>query len=304
MNIVFCAYAYKEDYQSGHNIQAQDTKNVYLQNSLVALKSCKHFNKDTEVALVTNLKLEQYRSNLFQKNGIKVFEVKYNAFVFEKEYGWSLAFYKLCALKYIANLHYENIVLLDTDTYTQRTFEDIWKECEKNLLLCDISRGLYNRDYKVFCNEAQEFLSTTEYLTRWGGEFIAGSKKRILRFLNKCEEVYAEMVKRKFITINGDEFIESIAAWYMKDEIKNAAAYIFRYWTAYRWHYVCSNYQSNPVCVLHCPREKDHGFVKIFNYIKKHEKLPKIKKVYRMLRLDLTSYIKIETVKNILSLKN
>ncbi|MCQ4701346.1 hypothetical protein NE704_10095 [[Ruminococcus] gnavus] len=137
-----------------------------------------------------------------------------------------------------------------------------------------------------------------------GGEFIAGSKKRILRFLNKCEEVYAEMVKRKFITINGDEFIESIAAWYMKDEIKNAAAYIFRYWTAYRWHYVCSNYQSNPVCVLHCPREKDHGFVKIFNYIKKHEKLPKIKKVYRMLRLDLTSYIKIETVKNILSLKN
>ena len=56
--------------------------------------------------------------------------------------------------------------------------------------------------------------------------------------------------------------------------------------------------------VINGVREKDHGFVKIFNYIKKHEKLPKIKKVYRMLRLDLTSYIKIETVKNILSLKN
>ena len=54
MNIVFCAYAYKEDYQSGHNIQAQDTKNVYLQNSLVALKSCKHFNKDTDCLLYTS----------------------------------------------------------------------------------------------------------------------------------------------------------------------------------------------------------------------------------------------------------
>lgn len=68
MNIVFCAYAYKEDYQSGHNIQAQDTKNVYLQNSLVALKSCKHFNKDTEVALVTNLKLEQFVSEKWNKS--------------------------------------------------------------------------------------------------------------------------------------------------------------------------------------------------------------------------------------------
>ena len=62
-------------------------------------------------------------------------------------------------------MEYDNIVLIDTDTYTQREFVDIWKECEHNILLYDISRGLYNGDYKVFCDEAQRFLNNAEYLT-------------------------------------------------------------------------------------------------------------------------------------------
>lgn len=304
MNIVFCAYAHKENFQTGHNVQTSNTKDIYLKNSFVALNSCKQFNKDTEVALVTNLQLNEYWKGLFLNSDIKVFKVEYDDFVFEKHYGWSLAFYKLCALKSVLKMGYENIVLLDTDTYTQRSFEDIWKECENNILLYDISRGLYNSDYKIFCEEAQKFLGNKEYLTRWGGEFIAGNKIKLGRFINKCEEVYREMIERKFVTINGDEFIESIAAWYMKNEIKNAGAYIFRYWTAYRWHYVCSNYRSNPVCILHCPREKDYGLIKIYNYMMKHQKLPNPKKIYHLLNLNAWSYIKIEFIKNLINLQN
>lgn len=304
MNIVFCAYAYRENFQTGHNIQTEDSQNVYLKNSFVALVSCKYFNKNVDVAFVTNLKLNEYWLKLFRSYGIKVFEVAYNAFVFDKDYGWSLAFYKLCALKYILTLEYDNIVLLDTDTYVQREFADIWDECKNNLLLYDISKGLYNSDYKIFCNEAQKYLETTEYLTRWGGEFIAGSRKRLMKFLKKCEEIYFNMIEKRFVTINGDEFIESIAAWHMRDEVKNAAGYIFRYWTAYSWHYVCSNYHSNPVCVLHCPREKDYGFVKLFNYITKYRHLPGARKVYRMLNLDVLAYVKIEIIKNLIKRKN
>ena len=304
MNIVFCAYAHKENFQTGHNVQGKDTQDVYLKNSFVALNSCKHFNKEVEVALITNLRLSEYWTKLFKENDIKIFRVPYDSFVFEKDYGWSLAFYKLCALKAVLKMEYDNIVLIDTDTYTQREFVDIWKECEHNILLYDISRGLYNGDYKVFCDEAQRFLNNAEYLTRWGGEFIAGSKEKLNNFLNKCEQIYFEMLEQKFITINGDEFIESIAAWYMKEEIKNASAYIFRYWTAYRWHYVCSNYRSNPVCVLHCPREKDHGLVKIYNYMIKYKRIPSAKKVYRLLHLDVLSYIKIEVIRSLMKLKN
>lgn len=304
MNIVFCAYAHKDDFQTGHNIQGKNTQDVYLKNSYVALNSCKYFNKDVEVALVTNLELNDYWIKLFRESGIRIFKVAYDSFVFEKDYGWSLAFYKLCALKAVVEMQYDNIILIDTDTYTQRTFEDIWKECEYNILLCDISRGLYNGDYRIFCDETQNFLGNKEYLTRWGGEFIAGSREKLICYLNECEKIYHEMVKRKFITINGDEFIESIAAWHMRTEVKNAAAYIFRYWTAYRWHYVCSNYQSNPVCILHCPREKDYGLVKIYNYMRKHKRIPTAKKVYRLLHLDVLSYIKIEIVKSLMKLKN
>lgn len=126
MNIAFCAYAYKENFQSGHNLQSDDTKNIYLKNSYVALRSCKYFNHDTEVALVTNIELSSYWRELFDKSKITVYKVEFDNFIFEEGYGWSLAFYKLCALKFICSLEYGNIVLLDTDTYTQRTFEDIW----------------------------------------------------------------------------------------------------------------------------------------------------------------------------------
>ena len=195
MNIVFCAYAYKENFQSGHNIQSNDKKNIYLKNSYVALRSCKHYNPDVEVALVTNLELSQYWKALFEKSGIVIHTVKFEYFVFAEEYGWSLAFYKLCALKHICSLKYDNIVLLDTDTYTQRTFDDIWKECNHNILLYDISRGIYNGDYSKFCEEAKKYLDTDEYLTRWGGEFIAGSRVTLREYVDCCEEIYLTMKK-------------------------------------------------------------------------------------------------------------
>ena len=301
MNIAFCAYAYKENFQSGHNLQSDDTKNIYLKNSYVALRSCKYFNHDTEVALVTNVELSSYWRELFDKSKITVYKVEFDNFIFEEGYGWSLAFYKLCALKFICSLEYGNIVLLDTDTYTQRTFEDIWLECKHNILLYDISRGIYNGDYREFCKEAQKYLNTDEYLTRWGGEFIAGNRKMLSEFISYCEEIYLSMKRQRFLTINGDEFIESIAAWKMKNYVKNGAAYVFRYWTAYRWHYTCSNCQSNPVCILHCPREKDYGFVRLFNYIMKYNELPVAQKVYKMLNLDMFSYVKLEVAKRLLN---
>ena len=73
MNIVFCAYAHKENFQTGHNVQGKDTQDVYLKNSFVALNSCKHFNKEVEVALITNLRLSEYWTKLFKENDIKIF---------------------------------------------------------------------------------------------------------------------------------------------------------------------------------------------------------------------------------------
>ena len=39
------------------------------------------------------------------------------------------------------------------------------------------------------------------------------------------------MLQKNFITTKGDEFILSLAANEMRESIKNAGAYIYRFWT-------------------------------------------------------------------------
>ena len=304
MNLAFCAYAHKENFQSGHNINGLDARNVYLKNSFVALKSCKALAPADEVALVTNVKLGDYWEKLFTRNGIKIIPVEYDCFQFESNYGWSLAFYKLCALKHVLNMEYEKVLLVDTDVYIQRPLDDIWEDATENILLYDISRGLYNGDYRIFTQESKAFMGTQENISRFGGEFIAGNRKDLRLFMAQCEDIYHRMRQQDFKTINGDEFVTSIAARRMREKVKNAAPYVFRYWTAWRWHYVCSNYSSNPVVVLHCPREKDHGFLKLFRKLEKGKKMPTASTVYRCLHLDLFSYMKIEIVRKLLLLRN
>lgn len=291
MNLVFCAYANKEGFQSGHNTVCDDKQNVYLKNAFVALKSCKYYNPEDDVALVTNIELGAYWIDLFEKNNLLVLTKEFDDFLFEKDYGWSLAFYKLCALEYVLEKDYENYVLLDTDTYTQRPFEDIWVECKHNILMPEINRGLYNGDYRIFCEEAQKYLNSDEFITRVGGEFLAGNKNNLRSFMTECKIIYNRMNAEHITTINGDEFISSIAAWSMRDQVKSANAYVFRYWTAYRWHYVCSNYRYNPVCVLHCPREKEHGFLRLFKTLEHSSGMPRPSEVYALLHLDLLSYV-------------
>lgn len=59
MNIVFCAYAYKEDYQSGYYVQTEKTQDVYLKNAFVVLKGFKLNNPDDDVASIANLALSE-----------------------------------------------------------------------------------------------------------------------------------------------------------------------------------------------------------------------------------------------------
>lgn len=48
-------------------------------------------------------------------------------------------------------------------------------------------------------------------------------------FMSECQQVYAQMTKADFKTTHGDEFIISLAA--VKFNVKNAGAYIYRFWT-------------------------------------------------------------------------
>lgn len=53
-------------------------------------------------------------------------------------------------------------------------------------------------------------------------------------FMSECQQVYAQMTKADFKTTHGDEFIISLAA--VKFNVKNAGAYIYRFWTGSQYN--------------------------------------------------------------------
>ena len=92
------------------------------------------------------------------------------------------------------------------------------------------------------------------------------------------------MRENNFVTITGDEFILSVVAD-SKNNIKNAGAYIYRFWTG-RFRLISTNYRFNQISILHVPAEKTEGMLRIYKrYIAKKKK-PSKPKVHRMLHLS------------------
>lgn len=93
------------------------------------------------------------------------------------------------------------------------------------------------------------------------------------------------MIRKKFQTSKGDEFIVSLAADEMSECIKNAGAYIYRFWTGATFRLVSTCYEYNKVLILHLPAEKEKGMLRLYsNYIRKG-RVPSEQKVWKICRL-------------------
>ena len=290
-NLIFNAYAYIENYNTSVNI-INSKKNIftYLKNSFVSLKSAQISNPEYEAALVTNIKVSEEFKKFFLENNIKIYFCPFDYFRFEQNYKWALAFFKLCALKYVVDLEYDNYLLLDTDTYVQSSLEDMFEECKTKILLYDIQQRLTNEDCRIFNQEYNKLSGKYDYPTNYGGEFLAGNRNNLLLFVTECENIYKMMQENDFKTSFGDEFIIRLAANNMRLIIKNANAYVYRYWN--RRHYLIStNYKFDAVSVLHFPNEKNDAMIRMFNYYRQKNKFPKKNKVYKWFLLDLKLYI-------------
>lgn len=297
--LIFVPFAFDLNKESGINVSNEvDKMQIYMKNACNALISAKKYNLESTVALVTNLRSEDlpdYITELLNDNNIKLIYVQYDRFVFPDEYGWSLAFYKLCALSYLVESpEYEYFVWLDSDVWVQGSFAAIWEEAKYSLLLYDINHGLNTHNYKILCDEVKSFTGSSEYLTHYGGEFFAANRGMALEFINLAEAVYKEMICKKFITTKGDEFITSICAKHLKMKVKNASAYICRYWTC-GIRLVSTSYKINRVLILHIPDEKEIGMLKLFNKYILTGKMPSDKVVWKY--LGLSSPHKIRAIK-------
>lgn len=288
-NLICIPFAYKDGMNSGVNISGGKKLEIYLKNASVALVSAKQFNSDCDVAFATNLKEKELPNEflkILREWDIQVLEIPYNEFEFPGDYTWSLAFYKLCVLKRISEMKYMSVCYLDTDVYIQRNFEAIWRECEQNVMLYDINHGLNTDDYISLCDEVEEFYGNRKLITHYGGEFFAASSSNAKEFVNVCEQVYSKMLEKDFRTTKGDEFILSVAAENMKASIKNAGAYVYRFWTGASFRLVSTCYEYNRIIVLHLPAEKEHGMLKMYDHYIRRGIVPSDKNAWRIFRLS------------------
>lgn len=161
-NVICVPFAYKSNTKSGENIFVSGNRRLltYLKNACVALVSAKHYNRDAYVVLATNLTKQNIPDeiqNVLEENNIEIMNIPYDEFCFPDEYIWSLAFYKLCVLKHLCDIGFEKVLYLDTDVFVQGNLTSVWKEIEDKILLYDINHGLEVEDYRILCNEVQNF---------------------------------------------------------------------------------------------------------------------------------------------------
>ena len=282
MNLIFSAFAFKENCGNSHqlgNKKDAEKLNIYMQNIVVALTSAKLNNPEDEVMLVCNEEPDETIKCTLSKKDIKIKLLAFNDYNMPASFPWSLAFYKLCALKELAKDNYDKLLLMDSDTITMQSFKDIWDEAEYGMMLYNINhtfshehRGVQRDSYrKLYPNENCNII-------HYGGEFICGKKEDILAFVAETDEIYEKIKACDFDVDNqiGDEMILSAAAAHYKKkgfEIIEAGPYIYRYWTEVNY-LISTNTQHNPVCIWHIPSEKDRGFLYLYNYYMKHGAYP------------------------------
>lgn len=284
-NLIITAFCDINGMKSGMNVRNDSNrKDVYYKNAVVSLLSFKETNKEADVALFTNVEPPKRYQDILEKHGVIIKVIDFDTFNFENDIAWGLAFYKLCALKHAVDLDYDNYLIVDNDTYCQENLDDMWIELEENILLYDINHRLSIRDCDLYNKEVYEFTNKKVYPTNYGGEFIAGSKKNLKKYLDECLNIFNAMKEKNFKTNFGDEFITRLAAYNNRNMIKNASGYIFRYWTG-SFRLVSTCYKFNSVSVLHVPDEKEGGMLKLYDFIVKKDRMPAKEYVWKKLHL-------------------
>lgn len=288
MNLIFTSFQYKPSANKAHNIPLD----IYLKNIFSSLYSAKFYNKNDDVALIVTQETRKLLPDSFvelcNKNQILIKEHPFNHFVMSDGRIWSFSFYRLSIMYDLCETNeYENMISIDSDTITTRSFDSIWFDCKNFVLLVDIEHT----------NDIQQAIDTNADLValsgenvfpiNYGGEFIAMSSEKGKLFLNSYLEVFNAVVKKNIKFTHGDETILALTGWKcLKDNsvmIKNAACYCARYWTGHNFYYVSTNYKNNPVSIIHVPDEKFDGLIRIYKYILRAKTMPTLKRTAKFL---------------------
>lgn len=286
-NLIFGAFATLEGYREGD--AANLGRAVYDRCTVVALCSAKVQNPACTVALVTNAPPPQPYLRQLTEAGVEVWDCPFERYRVPADTNWALAYYKLCAMEWVlAHRDFAHAAMVDLDTYTQYPLEDLWREAEEAVLLYQVphaaSQGMaqaISHCYDAVCPEEPPHV-----LTHFGGELVAGSKPRLQAFMEQCRRYFADLQAAGITPKEGDEAVWCGAAYRSQlagQPVRAANAYIFRYWLGGRFYFVSTNYQLDPVCVLHLPgAAKDRQLKLLYRSYTKNGRFPPAPQVHRL----------------------
>lgn len=283
--LIIIPYAYGGN--TGVSIQNTEQQfTTYMKNNCVACISAKeNAGADSDVMLISNIDVPEPYLSLLKSKGVLIQSCPFDKFNFGsssndgQKISWQLAFYKLCAIDFcVRNLDYDFYCYMDSDVFVQRSFDRIWEDAKYNVMLYDVNEP--TDGYMV--KEMRDFLKDGRSHTHYGGEFFVANRELAMKFVDGCQQVYDEMIASGYMTKSGDEFITSIVASRMKSEIKNAGAYIRRYWTG-SYRLMCNDYEKNNIAILHMPAEKEQGIIRIYDkFVSHHGVIPSNKQVWKI----------------------
>lgn len=288
--VVGNALCFLEDARGSCQLNSQASRNpidVYLNCSIVSLRSALANNDCIDVALVVNFEIPPSRRLEIEQFGIAIHRIDFTSFRMPDSFPWASAYFKLDALAYLS-ARYEKAMLLDCDTFTVGSYADLWQECERQILLYDLGHRISHPDrQRIIQNHTAMFGENTP-LIHYGGELVAGPQMLLKPFVEKCQEAFCVIRDRSHQLVHdmGDEQILSIAAHRMPALIRSANSYLYRYWTNLQFRLISTNYQYNAVDIWHLPSEKENGLQALYRHLRRHGQLPDRKACIRIFNLD------------------
>lgn len=285
-NLIVFAFAFKEGYNTSIQLAKtadSHTTQMYLQNLFVASVSAVRNNPEDTCLIAVNEPLSEEWVKRFESEGVSVRVVPFTSYVIPKEFPWSLAFFKLCVLDTLVKEgKYDHYLLLDADTYTTKSYKEMWQESDFGVCLYPLGhdfshpdREIIRRDFvKLYPQEAK-----TLPITHYGGEYVCGSRANLELFLAKCAEIFGKVEATGFQVENkiGDESVWSIAASLLGESLPIIAGtpYLFRFWTE-DFYLTSTLTVSNPVCIWHLPQEKPTGMLRLYRYYMQKKTFPNV----------------------------
>lgn len=279
---------------------------IYVKNVIVSLCSAKLLNPIDDVLLITNTQLPVYYQRQLVENGVKIIIVPFEYYVMPPSFIWRFAFYKLNVLKFLLEkTEYDNILLLDTDTYHAKSLEWFWKECEANCLHMYSTRHSLNHDVRaMYINDFRKIATSigcngSFMFDQWGGEFVGCNRFVLQKLVCILDSIYDSYKSINFNISHqsGDELFLSIASLIIPT--KDAGAYIERFWTQ-RFYLSSTKWYYDPVAIWHIPAEKKYGMLALYNYYMKHGRFPNVRKSAYILNLPRSRRISMVLIKTLI----